>query len=188
MPDLITVQVAGLDQLGRALDRIPAVLSTRIMRGALHASGDVMAGAIESTAPARTGALKADIIAKVHVGSDLSNNYVVVGPGYDRGGLTVKGVKRNKRGAIEAVVDTTDSPGVYALFVERGHKAPGHGVKNNRAGRGSAHEIEYGGASTPPHPFMRPAYDSSKEAAVEAFADYVRAGLEGVIAAAREGS
>ncbi|HEY3972314.1 MAG TPA: HK97-gp10 family putative phage morphogenesis protein [Candidatus Sulfotelmatobacter sp.] len=189
MPDAITIQVDGLDELGRALESIPAVLATRVMRGALHAAGDVMAEAIELTAPVRSGALKADIITKVRVGSDLSDNYVIVGPGYERGALTVKGVTRNKRGGIEAVVDTTESPGVYAAFVERGHRPPGHGVRNDRAGKHShAHELEFGGASTPPHPFMRPAFDSSKEAALDTFVEYVRAGLNGVIEAVRNQS
>jgi HK97 gp10 family phage protein len=154
------------------------------MRGALHAAGDVFAGAIESTAPVRTGELKDDIIVAVHVSGDLRENYVIVGPGYDRGKLLVRGTKIGRRGETEAIVNTSDSPGVYALFVERGHAAPGHGKAQQRKGK-SAHEIEYGGRSTPAHPFMRPAWEVSKDAGLEAFVAYVRAGLAGVAAAAR---
>lgn len=167
MADGITVEVRGLAQLGRALNSIPAVFSTRILREALHAAGAVMATAAEATAPVRTGALRADIITKVHVSPDLRSNYVLVGPGYDRGSLLVRGTRFNRRGKLEAVVNTADSPGVYGKFVETGHK------------------LEFGGPGVPPHPWLRPAFEASKEAALGAFVAYVRAGLEAVVAAAR---
>lgn len=177
MPDAIQIEVRGLEQLGRALQSIPAVLSTRVMRGALHAAGDVMAEAAESTAPVRSGELKADIIVKVHVGSDLSNNYVVVGPGYDRGSLTVRGTRPSlrRKGATEAIVDTSESPGVYGKFVELGHQN----------GHRSGGEIEHGSGETPPHPWLRPAFEISKETALETFVEYTRGGLEGVCEAVR---
>lgn len=169
MPDQITVEVRGLAQLGRALQSIPAVLATRVMREALHAAGDVMAAAAEATAPVLSGELKSDIIVKVHVSGGLDSNYVLVGPGYDRGSLRVRGVRRNRRGALEADVDTTDSPGIYGGFVEEGHA------------------IEFGNGEVPPHPWLRPAFEASKEEAVEVFATYVRAGLEAIAAAVNAG-
>lgn len=161
MPELVTVEIKGLQQLGRALNSIPAVLATRIMREALHAAGDVMAAAAEATAPVRTGALREDVIVKVHVSGDLRSNYVLVGPGYDRGDLKVRGVRRNRRGQLEAVVDTTESPGVYGKFLE-------FGTKNMSA-----------------RPWLRPAFEASKQEAVEVFTEFVRAGLAGVAAAVR---
>lgn len=180
MPDSVLVQVTGLAELGRALNSIPAILATRVMRGALHAAGDVFGAAIEATEPVRTGALKEDeMVVAVHVSGDLTNNWMQIGPGYDRGKLTVRGVKRNKRGDLEAIVDTTESPGVYDLFVEMGHKAPGRGVRNQLRRR--AHDVEFGGRSTPAHPFMRPAFEASKQEALETFVVYVRGGLDAVI-------
>lgn len=167
MADSITVEIHGLQQLGRALNSIPAVFSTRIMREALHAAGEVIKVAAEATAPVRTGALKADIITKVHVGNDLSNNYVLIGPGYERGLLKVRGIKRDRHGKVQPIVRTTDSPGVYGKFVETGHK------------------LEFGSSEVPPHPWLRPAFEASKQAAVEVFIAYVRAGLEAVAAAVR---
>jgi HK97 gp10 family phage protein len=184
MPDSITVEVKGLAELGRALSSMPAVLATRVMRGALHAAGDVMANAIEALTPVLTGALKADIIVKVHVGSDLSNNYVIVGPGYDRGTLLVRGVRQGRHGA-EPLVNTTDSPGVYGMFVELGHRAPGRGAINARAENRAAQSHQAGG-ETPPHPFMRPGFESSENEALETFVVYVREGLDAVAAAVRE--
>jgi len=186
MPDSITTRIEGLDRLGLALDRIPSVFATRILRGGLHAAGDVMGEAIHATEPYRTGALRDDaMVVKVYVPGDLRAPATMrVGPGYDRGKLTVQGVRRNKRGGIEAVVDTTESPGVYDKFVELGHRNGRRAQKNEK--RESPREIEFGGGSTPPHPFMRPAYESSREGALAAFVAFARAGLDGVIAAAKE--
>jgi len=156
MADSITVQIKGLDQLGRALQRIPATLSTRIMREALHATGDVMKEAAELTAPVRTGALREDMIVKVRVSGDLSINYVLVGPGYDRSKLRAR-----KHGKLAGTVDTTVSPGVYGKFLELGTK------------------------NMPPWPWLRPAFEASKEAALATFVAYIRAGLQAVIAEVR---
>jgi len=153
MPDeLVQMHVTGLAELSRAMLAIPATLSRRIMREALHAFGDVVAVAAEATAPVRTGALREDVIVKVHVSGDLTRNFVRIGPGYDRAGLPVR-----KRGRFAGRSDTTRSPGVYGKFLELGtHKMP-------------------------PHPWLRPAWEASKDAALETFVAYCRAGLEAVL-------
>lgn len=64
----------------------------------------------------------------------------------------------------------------YWKFVERGHKfVPRNNNISRRTGRTigwTAHrraaELEYGTATVPAYPFMRPAYDSKKAAAVDA--------------------
>jgi HK97 gp10 family phage protein len=180
MADLVQVQIEGLDRLAANLMAIPAQLSTRIMREALHAAGDVMAAAAEATAPVLSGALKEDIVVKVHVGADLSDNYVLVGPGYDRSSLTVRGTRRNRRGGIEAVVDTTESPGVYGKFVELGHKTA-------QAKARSGHEIEFGSHEVPPHPWLAPAFNISREEALETFVAVTAAGLDAVAATMARG-
>src|SRR5579863_7222491 len=131
MADSITVEVTGLRELGQALERIPAQLSRQIMRGALHAAGDVWKAAAESTAPVLTGELKKDIIVSVYVPGDLQHNSVRVGPGYERGSLPVR-----RHGKHSGKVDTTASPGVYGRFVETGHR------------------LEFGGGGVPPHPWL----------------------------------
>lgn len=154
MPDeIVLVEVRGLAELGRALDNLPAQLSTRLMRGALHAAGDVMAAEAEITAPMRTGALRADIISQVHVSSDLSVNQVKVGPGYDRSHLRT--LKRTGK------LQTSSSPGVYGAFVELGTRR------------------------MHPRPWLLPAFESSKQSALDTFVEYIRAGLAAVAAAAR---
>jgi HK97 gp10 family phage protein len=179
MSDIVTIEVRGLQQLSRAMLNLPNQLSTRIMREALHAAGEVMALAAEGSAPVRTGELKASIMVKVHVDNELRNNSVRVGPGYDRGSLLVHGARpnRHKPGGQEAIVDSTESPGVYGKFVELGHRV-GH--------RGGA-EIEFGSGTVPAHPWLRPAFESSNREALEVFVNFMRAGVETVVRELSEG-
>jgi HK97 gp10 family phage protein len=171
MSDGVSLQVTGLKELARNLQEIPARLSTKIMREALHAAGDVMAAAAEASAK---GEIAEDIIVKVHVSGDLGSNYVVVGPGYDRSTL-----KTRKRGKYAGRQDPSTSPGVFSLFVETGHGPPGSAAETRRAKR-AGKTIEFGAGDTPPHPWLGPAFNSSKEEAVQVFATYVQAGLVAV--------
>lgn len=68
-----------------------------------------------------------------------------------------------------------DGDAFYWRFVEDGHKFV---PRNKRRGKGAnwkahraAAEAEYGTATVPAYPFMRPAYESKKEAAVKAMTE-----------------
>ena len=161
----------GIEQLTANLQNIPQVLAKKIARPALEAGGEVIVLAAEATAPVRTGELKEDIVMKVHIGTTLHDNYVLVGPGYNRGEL-----KTSKR---TGKADSSSSPGVYGKFVEVGHAPPGMANEKRKAKR-NGKEVEFGGKDTPPHPWLRPAFETSKERAVEAMTQVLRAGLEGV--------
>jgi HK97 gp10 family phage protein len=174
MSDGITFEWSGVEELGRALLAIPAQLSKQVVKEALQAGGAVVKMAAEAQAPVRTGELQADIIVKVRVDPELINNYALIGPGYSRESLTVRGVTQNRRGKLELDVDTTESPGVYGAFVEKGHKE----------GHRSGGEIEYGG-DAPPHPWLRPAFESSKSEAMTVVTEVLAAGLKGVVESVR---
>jgi len=70
---------------------------------------------------------------------------------------------------------TASSPGAfYWRFVEFGHKFVPRNKKRSKTGRTigwkahrQAAELEYGTASAPAYPFMRPAYESKKQEAVD---------------------
>jgi hypothetical protein len=123
--------------------------------------------------------LAEDIVIKVHVNTsgNFHDNYVLIGPGYNRSGLRTR-----KRGKYAGAVDSSTSPGVYGKFVEVGH-APPHMAAEKRKARRSGFEIEFGGRETPPHPWLRPAFDGSKDAALEAMAGVMQSGLVAVAAA-----
>lgn len=163
-------------QLERNLQQIPAQLESRIAREALQAGGEVVQTAAENSAPRRSGELAEDIVVKVHVSTsgDFHDNYVLIGPGYDRGQVRIR-----KRGKYAGRPDPSTSPGVFGKFVELGH-APAGGAGEKRRARRKGIEIEFGGRETPPHPWLGPAFDSSKESAVERMAGVMQAGLVAV--------
>lgn len=152
MPDDITIEIQGLDELAKKLDELPYKTAAKIMRPALQASGEVFRQAAAALAPvspqaahrnAVPGELRNSIIAKVRLGTDLDSNSVRIGPAHEKAKYTGK--------------ERTHSPGVYGMFVE-------YGTKKMSA-----------------HPFMRPAFEAAKERAVEAFVQVVRDLLELVV-------
>jgi HK97 gp10 family phage protein len=165
-------------QLEENMQSIPAQLESRIARQALEAGGNIVLAAARESAPVKTGELSEDLIIKVHVNTsgNYADNYVLIGPGYDRGKLRAR-----KRGKYAGQLDSSTSPGVYGKFVEEGHAPPG-GAADKRRARRRGIEIEFGGRETPPHPWLGPAFDGSKDAALEAMADVMTIGLAAVAA------
>jgi HK97 gp10 family phage protein len=163
-------------QLERNMQQIPAQLEAKIARQALQAGGEVIQAAAEASAPRRSGELAEDIVIKVHVNTagNFHDNYVLVGPGYDRSRLRIR-----KRGKYAGRADSSTSPGVYGKFVELGH-APAGMAGEKRKARRSGFQIEFGGRETPPRPWLGPAFETSKEPAIERMAEVMRTGLVAV--------
>lgn len=152
------IQIRGLTELGRTLQQdLPDTMAKRCIRESLHAAGAVVAMAAEAAAPVgdskdpQAGALKDDIGTVVRVDPGAMGGYALVGPLYNRSNL------RSRNGKLV----TTDSPGVYGKFVELGHAPPGM-AKEKRMAHRRGIELEFGGRETPPHPWLRPAWEASK--------------------------
>jgi HK97 gp10 family phage protein len=178
MPDGIAITgVRGLEELLRRLDHIPLALSRNVAREALQEAGEVIQAVAESSAPKLTGQLAEDIIVEVHVTGDLRSNNVRVGPGYMRTNL-----KTRKRGRYAGRPDTTTSPGLYGAFVEKGHGMPGYSwaarFGSARQRRRTGRQVELGSHDVPPHPWLRPAFDQSSDAAVQVLTDRTREALD----------
>jgi HK97 gp10 family phage protein len=171
----VTLKISSA-QLERNMQQIPAQLESKIAHQALQAGGEVIQGAAEASAPRRSGELAEDIVIKVHVNTagNFHDNYVLVGPGYDRSKLRIR-----KRGKYAGRPDSSTSPGVYGKFVELGH-APAGGAAEKRRARRTGLQIEFGGRETPPQPWLAPAFGSSKEPALDAMAEVMRTGLVAV--------
>jgi HK97 gp10 family phage protein len=171
-----TGEIQGLEELARRLDRLPLGLAREVARPALEEAGEIIQAAAESSAPRRTGELADDIIVVVKIGSDLANMRVLVGPGYPGPGMKVR-----KRGRYAGQADSTTSPGVYGAFVERGHGMPGYSWASRfgsaKQRRRTGRQIELGSHDVPPHPWLKPAFDSSQDAAVEKVAEHFREAL-----------
>lgn len=82
-------------------------------------------------------------------------------------------------------VTVRNDPAFYWRFVEEGHKfVPRNTRVSRRTGRKTgwaahrrAAELEYGTASAPAYPFMRPAYESKKKQAADAMTQTLAAQL-----------
>ncbi|HEV2464328.1 MAG TPA: hypothetical protein VGT04_11005, partial [Acidobacteriaceae bacterium] len=114
---------------------------------------------------------------QVRISGDFRANRVLVGPGYPGPGL-----KTRKRGRYAGRQDSTTSPGVYARFVEGGHGMAGYSWKSRfgsaKQRRRSGREIELGSHDVPPHPWLKPAFDSSSDAAVQVLYDRTKEALD----------
>jgi HK97 gp10 family phage protein len=178
MPDGLTITgVTGLDELLRRLDRIPLALSRNVARDALEEAGEIIQAAAESSAPRKTGELADDIIVQVRVAGDLRSARVLVGPGFDTSSL-----KTRKRGRYAGRQDTSTSPGIYGGFVERGHGMAGYSWKSRfgsaKQRRRTGRQIELGSHDVPPHPWLKPAFDASSDAAVQVLIDRTKEALD----------
>jgi HK97 gp10 family phage protein len=127
--------------------------------------------------------------------------YVLIGPGFNadltrHAGLS-GGPYASKTGAVNHgasnrqvnPADASTNPGVYGYFLEVGHRAPGKGLKsdvNYRRDAAAARKQgkalntftnpssrDYGHLSTPPYPWLEPAFDQSKDEALQKMADVI---------------
>ena len=180
MGDGLTVTgVTGLDEVLSKLDQIPLVLSRDVARDGLQEAGEVMQAAAEANAAEhrRSGDLEEDIIVLVKLDGGFANNRVLVGPGYPG-----PGAKTRKRGKYAGQVDRTTSPGVYGGFVEGGHGAPGYswasrfGTAKQR--RRTGRQVELGEHDVPPHPWLKPAWETSHEEAMQGLLDRTKSRLD----------
>jgi HK97 gp10 family phage protein len=133
--------------------------------------------------------------------------YVLIGPGWNpdltrHSGFGVsRGPYATKLGAISRQAsnrevkpaDATTNPGVYGYFLEVGHRAPGEGLNSNQKYRRDAAAArkqgkrlnsyttptsrDYGNLSTPPYPWLEPAFDQSKDQAVAKMAEVIESEL-----------
>lgn len=152
------LQVKGLAELHKVLQSLPEELEKKVLRNALRAGANEFKKAAKAQVPVKSGALRKSI--------------------------RVKTSARKGRWRLKATVVAGNAEAYYAHMVEFGTAA--HMIKPAKAKSlfflGQAREaVEHPGAQA--KPFMRPAFDSGSEAAINAFADSVRKrlGKEGAL-------
>lgn len=162
------VQVIGMDEVRRALLRLPMAIQVSITRSALRAGAKVMAQAIAAKTPARKGQLlRRSIIPQTRVIKGKSRDF----PESYRGEVIVKKRKGN-------------NPRAYAHLVEFGTK-PHKVGKSKKRSKSKGPVGKSGGALTPRnrpgmHPGAKPrrmfqdGFDQSKQAALAASLDVFR--------------
>jgi len=157
------LRIAGLEQVQRALKELPAKVVVRSYAKAL----DRAAGVIAADVMARAEGLPES-------GSDTRLSEHVI---------TKVEVDTNKQGGVAAVGfdhsqdQRTGKPmDVIALQVEFGHRMLTHERKQAGIGRVGDSKLDQSGR-VKMHPFVRPAYEATKDKAVEVFGETLIDGL-----------
>lgn len=144
------VTIEGLDTFAQALKLLPDNVSRKILRGAVAAAGKVIRDEAKSRAP-------------VHTGS--------VAQGHPPAGTL-------KRAIAQGRSNRFSRPGkeVYHVFVRNSAVAGSKGKKIVAGGKFDAYYwryIEFGTSKMSARPFMRPAFEAKKDAAIEALTQYI---------------
>ncbi len=150
-----TIHIEGLDQVKAELARFDVKVQEQAMRAALNAGGAVFQAEVQSRAPERP---------------DLPS-----GTALPPGALAADIVRRTQKlssGVMAVIVGPGRLTRHVARWVEYGHRLVRGG--RNRKGRGGPGRVV---GSVPSHPFIRPAFEAAEGAAVEAFAEGLKAEL-----------
>jgi HK97 gp10 family phage protein len=162
------IQVSGLSELRFSLINFANELQREALQQGLGAGCDVIVADARARAPVLTGRLKLSIYsieAKRQESSDYQVRNVTVHTGK-------RAAKKNQ-------------DAFYAVWVEYGHGV----ITTDKRSLGTPAKGFFGKKvkAVPAKPFLRPAYDTKKEAAVTAFAEYIRKMLPSLVSRARGG-
>ena len=184
----IKFDIEGLPQLAQRLDTIATVVAGPIAKQGLELGGEIIAAQARANIHSVTGRLEDDVVIVVRVYQEATESYALIGPGWNPEGFTRTRQRRGRWANEAPAPDQTTNPGLYGKFVETGHRDAGEGLAHNldyqRARREAkkrgekANTAEFGTLTTPPHPWLGPAFEARKEEALEVIAESIRAQLE----------
>jgi len=161
------LKITGLDETLAALRALPAALSGRNggpVRGALFAAAKPFKVTAQQRVRVRTGQTRGDIV-----------------------------IRRDRNPAASGVTER------YSITIKAGKRRKYANTKLNRRLRrvGTRYHdvwnsnlsswLEFGNSRMPAFPFMRPAFEENKNAAVTIFADTLRARVAAAVALAKRG-
>lgn len=148
---MATRNIAGLQELHRALQDFPVKFEKSVLRGGMRAGGKVFERIAAGKIPVRSGKL--------------------------RNSLKVR--TRSKRGQVTVEITLGDKNAFYGHMVENGTAA--HFLVPRKKVRGMAKRMAINGTprtwvkhpGAKPNPIMRNTFDEGQEQALAAFRDYV---------------
>lgn len=192
-----TVEVKGLKELDAVLKSLPEKIEQNVMRGAIRAGQNVMLNAVREKLRSN-GSIQSGLLAD---SLRISFSRKALKRGWLN--AKVIAGRRSKASAKSKTGDAAEKKkepfyayllefGTAAHFISikedakpnkqtrRGERKYSYRTINNMVKRGSlvigkhfvGQSVAHPGAR--PKPFMRPAFDESQQAAIEAFAEYVR--------------
>ncbi len=150
----VTVRVDGLKELDAALGELSKATARNVLKRVLKRAGQPIADAAKSYAPKDTNELAESIVVspkiKNTVGNDEFAKAMKAGLGKDAAVSALRGARRAAKGE-----------GSFAIVYV--------GPTQAKTKRNAIKRIvqEFGSRKMPAHPFMRPAWDSQKERALD---------------------
>ena len=158
---------ASLKAVLAELDKLPVRVEANLSRGALRAAAKPMFETARERVPVKSGALKDTIRLSSAIKKKTGEIVVRIVAGSRVSGGSAKGKTGADRGAF------------YAHIVEFG--AAAHTIKGPVVIGGKTYRnIKHPGARA--SPFMRPAFDTSDQRSVDAFAEYMKKNIEKALA------
>ncbi|MGH9523169.1 MAG: HK97-gp10 family putative phage morphogenesis protein [Terriglobales bacterium] len=168
-----SVDIVGLKEFGVKLDLLPKEVEKRIVRTSLKAGVEVFRRGLRSKAPVRkdggpkklkAGKTRAPGYLQKHIGRWFVTDAALRLRG---GSAKSEAEALSKIGSehFAALVTGPTASAFYGLFVEKGHR----NVPRGHALTRRALREEFGGSSTPAHPWLRPVFDELSQAAIDAF-------------------
>lgn len=149
--------IKGLEELKRKLATLAPKVERKILRAAWRKGANTIRDAARAKAPVLSGELKKKITTVSARGKPGTLRFQV-------------------RATARKVSPKYPEGYPYPYAVEKGHGAP-----NTRSRQfGNPRQTEFGSSSTPPKPFMRPAWEEKKEGVLKTFADEAGKGIEKV--------
>ena len=165
MSDSVSLEMPDMAAFLAELNALPRQMKEKVMRGAVATGASVIRKAAIALAPVDTGNLQSAIyqVRLPEKGSPTSEVFKVdvrMGRSYRTG----------KGGIKVANVDA-----YYAEWVEFGHftRASGMTANQHKKARIAGLLTSLGAKWVPPKPFMRPAFELNKTAALDAMSQYI---------------
>lgn len=187
MDDHVTLQVNGLDGLLRDLRTLPQVLQNRLMKGMVATGASVIRKAAIDKAPVYTGDVAAGhpppgTLKKAIYQARIPSLCTATVESWLVSVRKGKKAQATQRGSRQVNLDA-----FYASWVEFGHytrapKSAGATQKARRTAVSAGTQMVIGAQFVMPQPFMRPAFELNKEAAVNAMRNYLAERLPDAVA------
>lgn len=149
--------IDGLAKLNDALKQLPDNVAKNILRRSVYAGAKVIRDNARDRAPVFTGSVSEGHPPPGTLKRSIVMKQIAALSGKYRQTFFVA-VRKGKKYQKQGKKGTLSQDAYYAGWVEYGHVAKG-------------------GKSVPAHPFMRPAWDSGKDAALNAIRDSLKAGI-----------
>lgn len=161
---MATVKMEGLRELDAALAQLPKSTARSVLRRALKKAAQPVADAADRMVPVKSGGLKASLSV-----AGRTRNLT----GLKEYGQTLKagGSREEAVGALRSARRAAGGGGSRAEIDVR-YTAP------------HAHLLEFGTVKMPAHPYLRPAWDGNKQAALESVKTELASEIEKAVARA----